>query len=139
MTEHIETFRNRNGWDIEGSQRHTPEQRRMLNAVCGDLAKQIDWFGHHMDKDDWRHWLCSVATKYSRMVPGYADGEGSRGFVVLGKSSLQTNRTEMREAITIGLEIGDQPWDQGLDCERVIWCDAVWYGRGFDPEQMRAA
>lgn len=135
MTERIA----RSKWDQGGSEKHTPAQRRMLNAVCGDLADQIDWFGNRMDKDDWRHWLCSVATKYSRMVPGYADGEGSRGFVVLGKSSLQTSKGEMRDAITMGLHIGDAPWDQGLDCERVQWCDAVLFGIGHNPNDLRAA
>jgi hypothetical protein len=123
-------------WGIDGEGRHSEAQRRMLNAVCGDLANQIDWHGCKLDKDDWRHFLCGVATK-ARFIPGYNNGEGAPGFISLGKSSLKTTKSEMKDAITVGLNIGDAPSDQGLNCKPVRWCDAVLLGLGFNPNELR--
>ena len=124
------------GWGVDGDGRHTEAQRRMLNAVCGDLAKQIDWHGCRMDKDDWRHFLCAVATK-AKFVPGWRSGEGEAGFVCLGKSSLKTTKSEMKTAINIGLDIGDRPEDQDIKARPVSWCDAVLLGRGDNPNDYR--
>ncbi len=124
-------------WGVEGDGRHTEAQRRMLNAVAGDLANQIVWHGFRMDKDNWRHWLCAVATKHSLIVPGYDNGEGPPGFIVLGKSSLKTTKSEMKLAITIGLHIGDCPEEQGIKARPVSWCDAVLLGRGDNPNDYR--
>lgn len=123
-------------WEQKGEAPHTLKQRKMLNAVCGDLAKQIDWHGCRMDKDDWRHFLCSVATK-AKFVPGYRNGEGEAGFVVLGKSSLKTTKDEMSMAINIGLNIGNEPSDQGLKSRPVAWCDAVLLGCGDNPNDYK--
>ena len=124
------------GWNVDGEEMHTPKQRRMLNAVCGDLAKQIDWHGCRMDKDDWRHFLCAVATK-AKFVPGWRSGEGDAGFICLGKSSLKTTKSEMKIAINIGLDIGNEPGDQGLQSKPVLWCDAVLLGCGDNPNDYR--
>ena len=35
----------------------TIEQRKLLNAACGDLAKCFVWYGNRLSKDDWRHFL----------------------------------------------------------------------------------
>lgn len=116
----------------------TEEQRRFLNAICADLSRGIDWFGARMDKDDWRHFLAGNVLGW-RMVPGYDDGAGKRGFVMLGGSSLKLRKAECVSAITMGLHIGDDPEEQGLKCDPVHWSDTVLLGLGLNPNDFREA
>lgn len=124
-------------WEVDGSGRMTDEQRRMLNAVCGDLAAQIVWHGFRLSKDDWRHMLSGTMLGW-RMMPGIDRGEGAPGLIMLGGSSLSMSKTLARDAITQGLAIGDDPSSQNLTCNRVRWCDAVLLGLGFNPKDMAA-
>lgn len=126
------------GWREQGTEKHTPAQLRMLNAVCGDLARQIIWHGVRMDKDDWRHFLSGTAAGW-RAVPAYNNGDGKFGVVMLGGSSLKLSKTQASDAIEMGLEIGDNPSGQGISSAPVQWCDAVLLGLGFNPNDMRAA
>lgn len=123
-------------WDLDGSGRMTDEQRRMLNAVCGDLSAQIKWHGFRLTKDDWRHLIAGTMLGW-RMMPGIDRGEGAPGFVMLGGSSLSLSKTLAKDAITQGLAIGDDPSSQGLDSPPVQWCDAVLLGCGFNPSDFR--
>lgn len=124
-------------WDIDGSGRMTDEQRRMLNAICGDLSRQLAWHGNRLGKDDWRHLISGTVLGW-RMMPGIDRGEGAPGFVMLGGSSLSLSKTLAREAITVGLHIGDHPGEQGLKAPPVRWSDAVLLGLGFNPRDLAA-
>lgn len=124
-------------WEITGTTKITDKQIKMLNAVCGDLAKQVRfWHGDRFDKDDWRHFFSGVAKGF-RTVPGWDNGDGRRGFVMLGASSLTLTKSEAADAITMGLSVGDDPSSQGLSAPRVRWCDAVLRGLGFNPADFR--
>lgn len=125
-------------WDITGESRMTDKQRRMLNAVCGDLAAQITWHGNRLSKDDYRHLFSGTALGW-RMMPAYDRGEGAAGFIMLGGSSLDLSRTQAADAITMGLHVGDHPEEQGLKCKRVSWCDAVLLGLRLNPNDFREA
>jgi hypothetical protein len=125
----------REEWEIDGTGRMTDKQRKMLNAVCGDLAKFISWHGHWLTKDDWRH-LLSGTVKGWRTFMGVNRGEGAPGIVMLGASSLSLSRTLAAEAIRTGVDIGDKPDEQGLRFKRVRWSDAVYRGLGFDPRDF---
>ena len=46
----------------------TNDQRRLLNAACGDLASQLVWHGNRLTKDDWRHLLSGTVLGW-RMMP----------------------------------------------------------------------
>lgn len=124
-------------WDIDGSGRMTDEQRRMLNAICGDLSRQVSWFGERLTKDGWRHFLSGHVLGW-RMLPGIDRGEGPRGFVMLGGSSKELSKTLARNAITCGLQIGDHPDEQGLSCSPVRWSDVVLLGLGINPRDLAA-
>ena len=126
----------REQWDIDGSGRMTDAQRRMLNAVCGDLAAQIEWHGNRLTKDDWRHMISGTMLGW-RVLPGIDRGNGAPGLVMLGGSSLSLSRTLAKDAITCGLHIGDHPEDQGLRCKPVVWCDVVYLALGFNPRDFR--
>jgi hypothetical protein len=69
-------------WQEEGATRMSDAQRRLLNAVCGDLAQQIKWHGFRLSKDDWRHMIAGTMLGW-RMMPGIDMGEGPK-FIMLG-------------------------------------------------------
>lgn len=101
----------------------TDEQRRTLNAACGDLAQQIAWHGFKLSKDDWRHML-SGTVKGWRMMPGIDRGEGP-SLIMLGGSSKDLTKSEASDAITQAFLIGDDPSSQGLNCKPVRWCEVI--------------
>jgi len=109
----------------------------MLNAICGDLARQINWHGCRLDKDDWRHLLSGTAAGW-RPVLGIDDGRGHTPMVLIGSSSLKLTKQQAQDAITQGLAIGDDPSSQGLSAQPVRWSDAVLHGLGFDPKEIAA-
>ena len=129
-------------WKIDGSGPMSPQQRKMLNAVCGDLAAQVTWHANSLNKDDWRHMLSGTTLGW-RMMPAIDRGEGAAGFIMLGGSSLNLSRTQAAETITMAVQIGDDPSSQGLRCKPVRWSDVVLLGMGFNPrdfaEPARAA
>lgn len=118
-------------WQLSGSARMTDKQRRMLNAVCGDLSAQIVWHGNRLTKDDWRHMISGTMLGW-RMMPAIDRGEGAAGFIMLGGSSLGLTRTQAAEAITQCIQIGDDPASQGLASSPVAWSDSVLFGLGLN-------
>ena len=125
-------------WKLEGSERMTDKQRKMLNAVCGDLSAGLTWHGNRLSKDDWRHMLSGTMLGW-RMMPAIDRGEGAAGFIMLGGSSLSLSKSQAADAITVALNIGDHPEDQGLRAKPVQWSDTVLRGLGFNPADMREA
>ena len=79
----------------------TEQQRKILNAACGDLAEQIVWHGNRLDKD------------------------------MLGGSSLKLTKKQCIDAITMAFHVGDAPHEQGLANQAPVrWgaavCKARW-------------
>lgn len=116
--------------------RITEEQRRLLNAICGDLSKSLKWHGLAMDKDSWR-WLLSGTAAGWKAVPGIQNGEGHAGLVMLGSSSLKLTKEQATDAIQMGVMIGDAPAEQGLDAKPIRWSDTVLIGLGHSPADFR--
>lgn len=127
-----------NDWKLEGEGRMTDAQRRMLNAVCGDLATQLPWHGFRISKDDYRHILAGTILGW-RTFPGVRFDGTAPGFIMLGGSSLDLSRSQAALAITCGVHIGDHPEEQGLRAKPVRWCDKVLLGLGFRPDELRDA
>jgi len=127
-------------WKLQGAEPMTDAQRRMLNAVCDCMAKQVVWFGHRMDKDSWRHFIAGVILNQP-MVPAIDMGNGPRGFVVLQRSSLELSKSQAAEAITALIQAGDRPDEQGLPAtqKRVAWSDKVLYGLGYSTTDIHAS
>ncbi len=100
------------------------EQLNTLNAACGDLSAQIVWHGNRLSKDDWRHMLSGTVLGW-RMMPAIDRGEGAPGFIMLGGSSLDLNKEQGTDALTLAFSIGDDPASQGLKSPPVRWCKAV--------------
>lgn len=123
-------------WELSGTGRMTAKQQKMLNAVCGCLA-QIHWHGNKLNKDDWRHLLSAVSAGQV-MLPGWQYGDNRpQGFIMLGKSSLSLTKTEAKDAITMGVQLGDDPESQGIKARPVQWSDAVLLGLGFNPMDLK--
>lgn len=103
----------------------TNDQRRLLNAACGDLASQLVWHGNRLTKDDWRHLLSGTVLGW-RMLPGIDRGEGvAPGFIMLGGSSMKLSTAQCAQAIELAFMIGDHPEGQGIDANPVRWCAVV--------------
>ncbi len=124
-------------WQVRGEARMSDNQRKMLNAVCADLSNQISWHGNRMGKDDWRHMVSGTMLGW-RMMPAIDRGEGAAGFIMLGGSSLDLTRSQAADAITLLIQIGDDPASQGLKAVPVHWSDVVLLGMGFNPNDFRA-
>lgn len=127
-----------NDWKLDGPGGMTDRQRKMLNAVCGDLAAQLTWHGNRLSKDDWRHMVSGTVLGW-RMMPAIDRGEGASGFIMLGGSSLKLSRSQAADAITVLLQIGDHPEDQGIKAPPVRWSDVVLLGLGFNPSDFAEA
>jgi hypothetical protein len=115
----------------------TYQQRKILNAACGDLAEQISWHGFKLSKDDWRH-LVSGTIKGWRMMPAIDRGEGAAGFIMLGGSSMDLSKEQCIDAITQVFLIGDDPSTQGLKSKPVRWCASVCKARWLTDEREAA-
>lgn len=112
----------------------TTQQRKILNAACGDLAEQIEWHGNRLSKNDWRHFITGMVKGW-RMLPAYDMGEGAPGFVMLGGSSLELSKEQCSVAITMVFALGDDPSSQGLKAQPVRWCASVCKARYLTDEQ----
>lgn len=122
-------------WRLDGDGKMTDKQRKMLNMVCGDLAKQISWHANRLTKDDWRHMFSGTILGW-RMMPAIDRGEGAAGFIMLGGSSLNMSKTQASDAITQAILIGDHPDSQGLKAKPVRWSDKVYLAMGFNPRDF---
>lgn len=94
----------------------THPQRKRLNAMCGDLSKQVrlDWEtglyvnakktkgGRKLAKDEWRHIFVAVALGQTS-VPNPEGG----GFIVLGQSSSHLSIKTCTECMMIITAFGD--------------------------------
>lgn len=126
-------------WELDGGQRMTDAQRRLLNAACGDLAAQLKWHGGlRLSKDDYRHMIAGTVLGW-RTMPGIYDEHGQRGWIMLGGSSLHLTRTQATTAIKCAFHIGDDPAGQDLRARPVAWCDVVCLARGITDSERAAA
>jgi hypothetical protein len=124
-------------WEECGNTGMTDAQRRMLNSVCGDLANGIRWHGRSLHKDQWRWLLCCVVIN-EPLNPGWDYGDGfPRGFIVFGESSKKLTRSQAKDAITLGIQLGDHPDTQALPDKPVRWSDATLHGMGYTDEDLK--
>lgn len=96
----------------------SPEQRRKLNAMCGDLAAQVRFDsergifvnvrqcpeGRRWHKDDFRHALAGKAKgETERYMPDWDDSQRQ---ITLGVSSLRLSDSEAADAIELAYYVG---------------------------------
>jgi hypothetical protein len=83
-------------------QKRSTEQNAMLWSVLSDLAKQVQWHGEKLTKEEYKD-LLTAGLKKQRAIPGI-DG----GFVVLGTSTSKMTKPEMSDLITLAHAFGDE-------------------------------
>lgn len=127
----------REEWQQRGEQKWSDAQRRMLNAVCQDLSQQLRWHGMKLSKDSWRYFFSGVVLGF-RAVPGWDNGDGQTGIVMIGRSSNELTRSAACDAITMAVQLGNDPSCQGLDANPVKWSDTVLWGLGWNPAELAA-
>ncbi|WP_421215982.1 recombination protein NinB [Aeromonas enteropelogenes] len=76
-------------------------QNALMWAVFTDIAKQVNWHGRKLSKDEWKI-VISAGLKKQRVVP---DIDGT-GFVVLGQSTSKMTMREMRDLIELAYSFG---------------------------------
>lgn len=75
--------------------RRSLEQNSRLWSLLTDVARQVEWHGQRLSKEDWKE-MFTAALKRQRVVPGL---EG--GFVVLGASTSQMTVGELSELMEL--------------------------------------
>jgi hypothetical protein len=83
-------------------QKRSTEQNAILWSVLSDLAKQVQWHGEKLTKEEYKD-LLTAGLKKQRAIPGI-DG----GFVVLGTSTSKMTKQEMSDLITLAHAFGDE-------------------------------
>lgn len=78
-------------------------QNDKLQALCGEVARQVRWYGVKLSQDDWRHMFVASYRKGQRSVPGI-DG----GFVVLGASSKDLKVAECADVVELIYAFGSE-------------------------------
>lgn len=74
-----------------------------------------------------------------RLMPVIDRGQGAPGMIMLGGSSLKLTKSMACDAITVLVQIGDHPEQQGLRAKPVRWSDTVFLGLGFNPHDFGEA
>lgn len=83
-------------------EKRSHEQNALLWSVLSDLAKQVQWHGEKLTKEEYKD-LLTAGLKKQRAIPG-VDG----GFVVLGTSTSKMTKPEMSDLITLAHSFGDE-------------------------------
>lgn len=111
-------------WQESGDEGMSIAQRKLLNAACGDLAKQMNWHGFTMSKDGWRHFFAGTVLG-ARFAPGWDYGDSKQRVIMVERSSLDLSKSQATEAITMAFFLGDHPDEQGIDSPPVRWCEVI--------------
>lgn len=72
-------------------------------------------------------------------MPAIDLGQGAPGHIVLGGSSLKLTKSLACDAITVLVQIGDHPEEQGIRARPVRWSDTVLLGLGHSPRDFAEA
>ena len=98
----------------------TRAQQRRLNAMCGDLSRQVEWFIRapngenvpaYLDRDDWRHIFSGL-----QLGARYAlNPESPERFITLAASSLKLSERDASEVIERMFAFGN--------ARGVVWTD----------------
>jgi hypothetical protein len=120
-------------WKEKGDSRMSDAQRRLLNSACSDLAEQLRWHGFTLSKDSWRHLLSGTVLGF-QTLPAWDFGDGRRGVIMLGGSSLNLTKDQATDAITMSFMLGDDPSTQNIDAPPVRWCNVIQLARGINYE-----
>ncbi len=96
----------------------TPDQSKKLNAMCGDLERQIPWVisgeMRKMSKDEWRHFFCAEIMG-NKTAPSI---DGSR-IIIFSRSSKELTDEQAGQCIELIMHFGDSKMVKWSDPELV--------------------
>lgn len=84
------------------TQTRSSAQNRLMWAMLGDVARQVEWHGQKLDAEDWKH-IFSASLNNHRAVPGL-----NGGFVVLATKTSRMTKQEMSDLIELMHAFGAQ-------------------------------
>jgi hypothetical protein len=84
--------------------RRTIPQNDRLWSMLSDIAKQVEWYGQKLSKEDWKLIFLDALNRETRPVPNI-DGTG---YLDLSKSSSDLSRTEMSDMLELIAAFGAQ-------------------------------
>jgi len=79
-----------------GRPRRTLDQNAKLWPMLTDISKQVEWYGHWLTPEEWKHVLTAALHQEQKVVPGI-----NGGFVVLGLSTSRMNKREFSDLIEL--------------------------------------
>ena len=79
----------------EGEPRNAEQNSRMW-AMLGEIAEQIDWYGHKLIAEEWKDVFTAIL-KGQKAVPG----DGGRGFIIIGQRTSKMTKQEMSDLIAL--------------------------------------
>ena len=91
------------GWRVVFSEpKHSDVQRARMNAMAGDLSRQVPWCGMTLSKDDWKRFATAKLKKDKIVFDCDDKGQPSAqsGLIVISKSTSAMGVREMGEVIT---------------------------------------
>jgi len=79
------------------------EQNRLLWALLDEVSEQVDWYGQHLSREEWKD-VFTAALKRQKVVPGI-DG----GFVVCGQRTSTMSKRDFSELVELIYAFGSDP------------------------------
>lgn len=98
-------------WSLVITDTRTDEQNRKLWPMLSDVAKQVDWFGQKLSKEDWKLIFLAALNSEVRIVPNL----DNNGFVNLSTSSARLSKAEFSMLIELIYKLGAE--------RGVVWTD----------------
>ena len=93
-----------------GRPRRSLDQNSKLWPMLTDISKQVEWYGHWLTQEEWKHVLTAALHTEQKVVPGI-----NGGFVVLGLSTSRMNKREFSDLIELIYAFGaehDVEWSE---------------------------
>ena len=82
------------------------EQNKRMWAMLDDIARQIEWHGQRLNREDWKD-LLTASYRRQRFVPGIPTGtDPTPGIVALGTRTSKMSVDEMSEFMELIASFG---------------------------------
>lgn len=98
-------------WSMVITDTRTDEQNKKLWPMLEDVAKQVQWFGQWLEKEDWKLIFLAALNRETRIVPNLENN----GFVNLSTSSSKLSKAQFSDLIELIYKLGAE--------RGVVWTD----------------
>lgn len=91
-------------WSMVITDTRTDEQNRKLWPMLSDVARQVEWFGQRLSKEDWKLIFLAALNRETRIVPNLENS----GFVNLSTSSSRLSKGQFVDLIELIYAFGSE-------------------------------